>query len=173
MFSSLPLFGQYRPGLEIFGGYSNLNAAASGWHVSTTLGLTRWFGVMADGSGYYASEQRRLPANVGSITISGNANAWLFGPQVSWRTARTTLSGHVLGGIVDVSAGLPGLNLARSERETTWAVGGKLDLNLTRLIGIRIIQADYIPSSFEGEKQHNGRVSAGVVFRVGKQLSTP
>ena len=160
------LFAQYRPGVEIFGGYSNLNAAASGWHASAALDLTRWFGIMADGSGYYANEQRRLPAGLGTTTVSGNAHAWLFGPQVSWHTNRTTLSGHFLGGTVRVGAGLPGLNLSRSESETTWAVGGNLDVKVFKFIAIRLIQADYIPTDFESKTQHNGRVSAGIVLRT-------
>ncbi len=160
------VLGQYRPGLEVFGGYSNLNAAASGWQVSAALDLTRWFGIMADGSGYYASEQRRLPAGLGTTTVSGDAHAWLFGPQVSWRTKRTTLSGHFLGGTVRVGAGLPGLNLSRSESETTWAAGGNFDVNLSKFIAVRLIQADYIPTDFENEKQHTGRVAAGIVFRI-------
>jgi hypothetical protein len=72
----------------------------------------------------------------------------------------------VLGVTVRVGEGLPGLNLARAESQSTWAAGGNLDINLTRYLAIRVIQADYIPTEFENEKQHNGRVSAGVVFRV-------
>lgn len=159
-------FARYSPGIEVFGGYSNLNAAASGWQASAALNLTRWFGIMADGSGYSASEQRRLPSGMGTTTVSGDAHAWLFGPQISWRTNRTTLSGHFLGGTVRIGAGLPGLNLSRSDSETTWEAGGNFDINLIRFVAVRLIQADYIPTDFENKQQHNGRVSAGIVFRI-------
>lgn len=158
-------FAQYRPGLEIFAGYSNLNTDANGWHASAAVDFTNWIGAMADFSGYYASSTRRLPLGLGTETIHGQAHSYLFGPQVSWRTRHTTLSGHVLGGTVRVSVGLPGLDLSAAESQATWAVGGNFDINLTRFIGVRVIQGDYIPSHFQDSDQQNGRVSAGIVFR--------
>jgi hypothetical protein len=104
LFCSLPALAEYRPGLEVFGGYSNLNTDASGWHASATVNVTRWLGAMADISGYYATTTRRLPLGLGNASVHGQAHAYLFGPQVSWRTRRTALSGHILGGTVRASA---------------------------------------------------------------------
>jgi hypothetical protein len=167
LFCSCASFAQYRPGFEIFAGYSNLNTEANGWYASAAVDFTPWIGAMADFSGYYASSTRTLPLGLGTERVKGQAHAYLFGPQVSWRTRRTTLSGHVLGGTVRVSAGLPGLNLSAAESETTWAAGGNFDINLMRFIAVRVIQGDYIPTHFQNRDQQNGRVSAGIVFRLG------
>jgi hypothetical protein len=164
LFCSWSAYAQYRPGFEVFGGYSNLNSDANGWHASAALDLTRWIGALADFSGYYATSTRRLPVNLGTETVHGQAHAYFFGPQVSWRTRRITLSGHVLGGTVRVSAGLAGLNLSAAENETTWAAGGNVDVRIVRFLAVRVIQGDYIPTHFANQDQQNGRVSAGLVF---------
>jgi hypothetical protein len=155
----------WRPGIEIFGGYSNLNANIDGWNASGAIDFTRWLGVMADGSAYYATVTRNSP--LGVVNIKTSAHAWFVGPQVSLRRGRITLSGHILGGNVDVDAGLPGLNLSASESEMTYAVGGNFDVRLLKFVGIRVAQGDYIPTNFVGRNQHNGRVSAGLVFVIG------
>jgi hypothetical protein len=158
-------FASWRPGIEIFGGYSNLNADVDGWNASGAINFTRWLGVMADGSAYYATTTRNSP--IGPVRIKGNAHAWFVGPQVSLRRGRVTLSGHILGGNVDVDAGLPGLHLSASQSEATYAAGGNFDIRIVKFLAIRLVQGDYIPTNFVGQQQHNGRVSAGLVFVIG------
>ncbi|MGD0955489.1 MAG: hypothetical protein ABR953_01490 [Candidatus Acidiferrales bacterium] len=48
------------------------------------------------------------------------------------------------------------------------ALGGGLDWNATEHIGVRLIQAEYLLTTFNdgvNNRQNNARVSAGVVFR--------
>ena len=45
------------------------------------------------------------------------------------------------------------------------ALGGGVDLRLTRAVGIRLFQVDYLMTRFFDVKQNNARIAAGVVFR--------
>ncbi len=54
------------------------------------------------------------------------------------------------------------------------ALGGGLDVNVHDRVAIRLVQANYVLSRFEGfsgrtENQHNARLSFGVVFRLGSR----
>jgi len=46
--------------------------------------------------------------------------------------------------------------------------GASLNLNLSRLLTIRLLQADYMPTFFGDETQHNFRAGAGLVLKLGK-----
>jgi hypothetical protein len=45
-------------------------------------------------------------------------------------------------------------------------VGGGLDIGLRKGIGIRLVQADWLMTKFDGQTQdRQGRVSAGIVIK--------
>ena len=79
---SLAAFAQENeaaPKAEFFGGYQYTRfdggVNANGWDTTLTGNLNRWFGVAADFSGAYKTQNG----------VSFNNYTYTFGPQVSWR----------------------------------------------------------------------------------------
>ncbi len=166
-------------GGEIFGGYSYLHNGpginASGWDGSLTGNFNRFFGLEVDLSDHYKSPQ---PFNAYSNDFS-----YLFGPHFAYRgVPKVTPFAHVLVG------GTQGREIATvpcpvcpaggpcpicgpvTEHQTafTTALGGGLDVQATRFVWIRIIQADYLREQFTNTPQNDVRLCFGVVLRFSR-----
>jgi opacity protein-like surface antigen len=155
-----------------------------GWEASGQFNLNRWFGVKADLSGHYGNV-------IGATFNSGppflprafsgpdeHIYDYLFGPVVSHRAARYTVFAHGLFGVEHVGFGnfavisgqpitLPGPS---SSNPFAIALGGGLDLKVTRHISVRAGQFDYqlVNSSANGHGHQNDfPYSAGIVFGFG------
>ena len=48
-------------------------------------------------------------------------------------------------------------------------LGGAVDVKVSDMVSIRIIQADYLLTRFLGTRQDNIRASAGIVLTFGKK----
>ena len=48
------------------------------------------------------------------------------------------------------------------------AMGGGLDVKLTRSLAFRVLQADYLLTRFGGVTQNNARLTTGLVYRFGR-----
>ena len=150
----LPLIAvaQEYPKAEIFGGYSylrgeDLNANFSGFNVSATGNFNNWFGVTGDFSGHYKYDFK--------------IHSFLFGPKFSFRgNDRVTPYLHTLIGAVT-------LGEYRSNTVFGWASGGGVDIKVHPKIAIRVIDINYLLLRDRGYNSHNGRLSWGVVWRLG------
>lgn len=149
----LPLIAtaQDYPKAEVFTGYSYLrgdfDANFNGWNVSVAGNPSKWFGVVADFSGVYVEDAK--------------LHTFLFGPKFSYRdNERVTPYVQTLFGVVNGSNGL-------SETAFGWAVGAGIDVKVHKNVAIRVIEATYLLTRFDGLNQHNGRLSAGLVWRFG------
>jgi len=111
---------------------------------------------------------------------SGSGYTYLFGPRLSFRkNDRFTPFAQVLFGGVHASAvTLSGCtdgncNFLPAENKFAMTAGGGLDLKVHHHLAIRIIQAEYLMTSFEDHstgqsaRQNDMRLSAGIVFRFG------
>jgi hypothetical protein len=164
-----------QPKAEIFGGYSWLHPngyvdwgkvpdIAHGWNASGTMYLPnlRNLGFVLDGSGHYNSTR----ANVG---------LGLLGLQYKWHNDQFSPFVHILAGAAHLSpAGLP------SEWRASVGGGGGFDLTLTHLINWRIVQADYLYTSYNPQTftQHDStwnmvRLSTGLLFNLGNYYTAP
>jgi len=172
------------PDWEIFGGYSflHVNAGsgsvrlpdgtpialqqnANGWEVSIGENANSWLGGIADFSGGYASR------TLEGVTVHGSAYPFLFGPQFSFRKARSIVPfGRAMIGGVKARASVASTSLSASETKWTYAFGGGLDYQVSPHVAIRG-QADFIrshfPETLTKDFQNNIRVSAGVTFTLG------
>jgi opacity protein-like surface antigen len=176
---------QDSPKVEAFGGYSYVRANEGGESLnfnggsgSLAYNLTPWLGVVGDFGGYHWSGSGE---NQG---VDSTLVTYLFGPKVSYRHGPITPFAQVLLGGGHI--GINGIcDDARVRREGTsqpescsltqnafaMTFGGGVDWNATPHIGIRLIQAEYLMTRFNGEgndggnNQNNARISAGVVFR--------
>lgn len=126
----------------------------SGWGGSVTFNVQRNFGFTADFGGHYEKQ-----ANFGTA---------LFGPKVMYRSEHVTPFGEVLFGLARLSpAG------SKTANGFGIAAGGGLDLNVTKRIAWRVIQADYIRQQYNNDAglgvgfMDGARVQGGIVFMLG------
>jgi opacity protein-like surface antigen len=161
----LSIAAQETPKVEVFGGYSWAGGNFHGWNASATGNVNKWFGVVADFSGHYGSEQD------GTIRINQDAHSFLFGPRVAYRGKRLMPFGYAVFGATRFhqSAVVFGQRLSASDTGFSMAVGGGLDLKVTDRVSIRTFQLDYFRPNFFGEAHHRGRLAFGVVLNIGKR----
>ena len=166
------------PKVEIYGGYSFFNSNqfpdrenlnTPGFGASIAGNLSKNFGLAAEISGHYG--QVTLPGLVPGATVpefDADVYTFLLGPRVTSRKTGFDLFGHVLfGGARTKVEGF------ESDTDFAMAVGGGLDINVSKRIAVRIFQVDYLPIKSDGnifrneEWSHNVRFQIGVVFRLG------
>lgn len=156
---SLPAHAQDQDKVEIYGGYSymrfNPNGLNSrnlnGFDISGQYKFAPWIGAVGDFGDEYGTV-----AGVSSSSVK----TFLFGPQVSF-PARVSPFAHVLlgGGHFSFGHGGPTDNGFAS------AIGVGIDAHLTRGVSWRVIQGEWLHTSFFGDGQNNARLSTGIVLR--------
>jgi len=159
----------------------------NGWNASGQYNLNSWFGVKADFSGHYGT---LLTATFPTVIVpsvfhfsspSESSYNFLFGPAVSYRRHAYIPFAHALFGVNHVSFGsvtvAPGLPSPgptfslNSETHFAFALGGGVDIKVSRHVLVRPGQLDYLEVSSSGNgsgHQNNFRFSAGVVYALGK-----
>jgi opacity protein-like surface antigen len=169
-------------GMEIFGGYAylrdNLSSTYSpfylsptrfgsdfplnGWQASVTENATDWLGLTQEFGGFYGTERLQgLDNHFSMFSI-------LSGPRFSYpRLKGVTPFAHALFGYEQTKLSLPGSNLSVTSTSYAMALGGGMDVKVSRHMAIRLFQADYFLTRDFGSSQNNLRFSAGVVFRFG------
>ncbi len=128
----------------------------NGWNASATGYVNRFFGVTADFSGHYGSTR-------GSLSTS--RYSFLFGPTFALHTPRLTPFTHALFGEIKESSSDDKL-LAYTKFAV--AVGGGVDMSLSRRLAVRLGQFDYVwqrnpTNGLSGP--HGFRYSGGIVFK--------
>lgn len=180
------------PAADLFVGYSFVRFSTNTFVNSTTTsketfnwhGLTgalagnvnRWFSLVADFGAYRIKD---LPPS-----ISGSAYTYLFGPQFSHRSQHWTPFVHALFGgarLSDIQVSTTPspsafFNRSFSANSFATALGGGLDANFNKHIGVRLFQAEYLMTRFtdnNDNKQNNLRASAGLVLHFGGNPPPP
>lgn len=152
------------PKAEVFGGYAYGGSSSHGWDGSVAFNANRWFGIVADFGGQYTS----IDTPDSSERI--RTHTFLFGPRFSLRRNKhVTPFAHILYGAVhaDSRARESGLDLHFSSTTTIGAVGGGLDVKLSRRVALRAFQIDYLRSNLFSGTQNKGRIAFGLVLRLG------
>ena len=164
-FAYLPATAQDTPKVEIFGGYSWAGGNFHGWNASVTGNLSKSVGLVADFSGHYGSEIE------GPILVDEDAHSFLFGPRFSHRGKRLTPFAYALFGITRFheSATISGQRLSDADTGFSPALGGGLDVAVSKHVAIRAFQLDYFRPNFFGEAHNRGRLAFGIVLRLGKK----
>ena len=189
--------------LEVFGEYSYLrfnptlpgiqNRSFNGGGGGITFNLYKYLGIKAEFMGY-GSTNYTIPTGTaipGSsppavttvpITTQGNMFTYLFGPQVTYRSSKVNVFGEILfggsnsNGYANVAEALNGVgaNVATgTQHPFTMAVGGGLDVKVTKSIALRPIEIDYLLTRYtnpftETNNQNNFRYVGGIVFYLGR-----
>ena len=175
------------PAVDLFAGYSYIRlrtdaGTEEGFNLHGFTGalagnVNRWFSLVGDFGVYRIKD---LPPS-----ITGSAYTYLFGPQFSRRGERWTPFAHALFGaarladiqVSTVPSGSAFFSGAFSHQNAfATALGGGLDLNINKHVGIRIFQAEYLLTRFNDgrdNKQNNLRASAGLVLHFGGNPPPP
>ncbi|HXP47815.1 MAG TPA: outer membrane beta-barrel protein [Terriglobales bacterium] len=154
------------PKAELFGGFSYLHADTEGatgaslttalgfpagtsvqtwypgWEVAGQYNFTKLLGIKADFSGNYGT-----PVKVPGFALPhARTYTFLFGPVVSVRRDRVTPFVHALFGGNHIGADASTVLTTPAVTETAFAMalGGGLDVKLTRHFGARLGQFDYL-----------------------------
>jgi len=169
---------------EIFGGYSLVTGdftgtfadrnthILNGWNASANYKGSRLLGFVGDFSGYYPSYTY---GGLGGLTVKARSHSFLFGPQVSVPLSKVTPFAHALLGVTHIGYPQPSSCpqcTAASDNSFAYALGGGMDFDLTRHLGIRA-QADLFHNGFSSSDnqltyryhQWTARISTGLVFR--------
>jgi opacity protein-like surface antigen len=161
------------PKVEAFGGYAygrlsseGVGANLNGGEASVAYNLNSYLGVVGDFSGFHG----------GNSFGNGDLYTYLFGPKVAMRRGKFTPFAQALFGGAHVTAGSSdeclavvregdGCSDTLSQNSFSMAIGGGADYNLTPLIGVRVLQADYLMTNFDGRRQNGVRISTGITIR--------
>lgn len=161
-----PAAAQDAPRAEVFGGYTYAGGGAHGWDASAAGNVNGWLGLVADVSGQYAGLEEP------GVRERIRTHAFLFGPQFSVRrNRRVTPFARALFGASHVSTEAAEAGQIFSFSDTSFAValGGGLDVKVKEGLAVRVVQLDYVRTGFFGETQNKGRLSFGLVLRLGRK----
>jgi opacity protein-like surface antigen len=185
------------PKVELFVGYSYLRATPTlaegnrlewlnGGSTSVAYNFSHYLGVVGDFGGF--NDTRLYLHGTGgssssTVDSSGTAYTYLFGPRLSFRGHGriTPFAQALFGGIhasdVTLSKCTGSCMLLPAETSFAMTAGGGLDIKVRHHLAIRIIQAEYLMTSFndlstgKSATQNDVRLSSGVVFRFGGNLA--
>lgn len=164
------------PNIDIFGGYSYVNAdtsgvpllasrqSANGWEASVSGNVYKWLAAEGDLSGYYKSDLLGTGVNASDFAYAG-------GPRVNLGPVFV----HALIGADRLSLSAGGLSLSQTSFAS--AFGGGVQIPVAPRWAVRA-SADYVLTHHSAEPfvasftQNNFRVSAGIVFRWGGGASS-
>lgn len=156
------------PEIDVFGGYSYLRFDAktlgfandlnmNGADVSVSMPhIYQGLGAAIDISGHFATQLEEFN--------------FLIGPQYSYEWKGMRLYGHGLFGKARARLREPGAtSVEPSYLSNGFAIGGGVDYPVSGKFSVRVIQADYLITNDFGVRQHNVRISTGVIYRFGKK----
>lgn len=157
------------PRFEAFGGFSYFPANgddfprqnSTGFQVSLTTNVNRWFGVVADLGGQYSRASWFRGPGVPSLTTRTSVYEYLFGPRFTMRAERASIFAHALVGQATGDSGIGGF----SDAGFTLGAGGGVDINLSKRLAARV-QFDWL-GSFQDMIEDNTRLGVGMVVRFG------
>jgi len=189
------------PKVEVFLGYSrfgtfsnntvagNRMIGLNGGSASIAFNFNRYIGLVGDFGGYDDSQVQLTGTGANQpivVNSSGTAYTYLFGPRFSFRNdTRFTPFVQVLAGGVHASAvtaaNCAGTGCVVLPVQSSFAMtgGGGLDIRITRHVGIRAVQAEYMMTRFDSipaggsSSQNDLRLSSGLLFSFGGRPEPP
>jgi hypothetical protein len=170
------------PRVEVALGYTYVRARTvvaagscfnmNGGSVSAAVGVNQWLSLVGDFGGYYTGNAR----NSGD---SLSVFPFIFGPRFSYRRsqrftpfAQGLFGGGHAGGTLYTRTFRQGSAPPSARNAFAMALGGGLDVNISRHFAVRAFQADWFFTEFPNgvtNHQHNFRLTAGVVLRFGRR----
>jgi hypothetical protein len=189
-YSRFDVFGEYSY-MRFNTGISQLhNRSFNGGGGGFDINLNHMFGIKGEFLGYGSTSftttftapivtpHGTIPA--GTYNSQGNMFTYLFGPVVRLPISKVTPFGEILFGGSNsngyfnlsraIGAGGGTLAATPTQHPFTMAVGGGLDINLSRHFAVRPIEIDYLLTRYSNpitnvNNQNNFRYLAGVIYK--------
>lgn len=175
------------PKVEVFTGYSFVRDEVTfhGFEVSVNYNINEFLGIKADFSRHSKNNITFFSSpDLGTSKGDLSAFSYLIGPQLTYRKHQlfTPYTHLLLGGTrlktkVTITAPPspppfpspfpPVQTIEGSDNAFTVALGGGLDINLTKTITFRAIQIDALITRSGGQTDRDPRISTGLVFKFG------
>jgi hypothetical protein len=161
------------PHWEAFFGYSFLyfrpqfvipgSEKMNGGSASIAYNFNRWAGLVFDFGGYHTG-------SINATSVNATGYSYLFGPRFSYRSSeRVTPYAQLLFGGVNANSGMVGI--LAGHNEFGMAVGGGLDVGVSKHLAWRMVQAEYLFTDFNiapgNTHQNSFRISTGLLVRWG------
>jgi hypothetical protein len=166
---------QDNPKLEVFGGYSlehikpcdgDLGCGNSvtprpsetynGWNASLTTYFYRSLGATADFTGHYGP-------GLGGSANPASRYSYMFGPAVAIHLQKSTPFAHALFGLVSQR---DSLHFGEYDK-FAWAVGGGIDVKVSRRFSVRPVELDYERVNVPGFVSEQTFATSGVRYSAG------
>lgn len=145
--------------------FSGDRVNAHGFNGSITGNFHRYVGAKFD----FSTHSTSVDVPVGTTTVEVNArlNQFLGGVQFKDNQVgggRLKPFAHVLAGVARYRESASGTTASFSESDFAMAVGGGLDVRVSKHVDIRVFQVDYNPVFADGDRANNVRLGFGIVF---------
>lgn len=168
-------------GVELFGGYSYVYAHTpvtttiacpgpscpettitdrtnlNGWELAATFKPSTWWGISGDFSGHYGT----------SLGASNHLQTFLVGPKFSFPADISPFAHILVGGAHDTlgnGSSASGIVVPTSRTALAAVAGVGIDAKVAPFVSLRIIQFDYLLTTFRSTTQNQPRVSTGIVI---------
>ncbi len=184
---------QETPRVEIFGGYSYLRVttdddflgpnggsgsldsiSGNGFMTSAAYNLTKRIGIVGEFSRHTKETNLQnliRQTGIPNVRVETRVSTFLFGPRFTLRSESVEPFAHFLVGGAHGSFDISGLGVSASDSGTafTFAAGGGVDIKFSQRLVVRLVQADYLRTLTGGSDLNSGRISTGLVFRIGER----
>jgi opacity protein-like surface antigen len=139
----------------------------NGFNAEFNQNITRHIGIVTSFTGTYATtgyvdirSGRTFDARVQRYDL-------MIGPRYNWRLSRVTPFAHALFGVTHMRANFDDVLTPGRKADTAFAMafGGGLDVHAGEHLDVRAVQVDYLPTFFNGKRQDNLRVGAGIKIK--------
>jgi len=176
---------QYQYSGETFIGFSHLNfkpdtqidsTGLNGFEGSLAGYVNEWFSLAGSVSHYRGSTALTPPLD-GTSEVDLQLWNYMLGPQVRVvREERCSGMVRVLFGMTQGDADPDTfqvnnnpLRLSIKESKFAMSIGAGFDVNITEQLAWRVIQPEYLMTSFSGGRQGNFRFATGLIYRFSKR----
>jgi opacity protein-like surface antigen len=135
----------------------------NGFEAEFNQNVTRHIGIVTSFSGTYRNSGYLDRRSGKTFDARVQRYDLLIGPRYNWRPDGVTPFVHALFGVSHVRAAFT--DRTRSDTAFAMAFGGGLDVHAGEHIDVRVVQVDYLPTFFNGQRQDNIRASAGIKIK--------
>jgi len=144
--------------------FGNRDQAYNGFTAEFNQNPWRHVGLVTSFTGVYDRTPYVNIVNGRSFSAKVQRYDLLFGPRYNFRLGRINPFVEGMAGFEHMRVGFSDnlTNATRVDTAFAMALGGGVDVHLSDHFDIRAIQADYVPTFFNGTHQNNYRVGAGV-----------
>ena len=147
--------------------FESKHEGLNGFNAEFNQNLNRHVGITTSLSGTYDSTGY-VDLNSGRV-FRARVQRYdlMIGPRYNWRTDSVTPFVHALFGVTHLRANFDDALTSRRKADTAFAMafGGGLDVHAGEHLDVRAIQVDYLPTFFNGNRQDNLRIGAGIKIK--------